>query len=84
MNLLTIQDPFESAGEQHIDSFRVPGLNQAKKLWDKWRSTLNTRYVRVHENDQAAIRANTPPDIDPSDWQHLLERRMFTPQFQVS
>ena len=84
MILLTFQDPFESAGEHMIDTYRLPGLYQAKKLWYRWRSLLNAKYVKAHENEVARIRANNPPDMDPSDWHFVLDRRMLTAPFKVS
>ncbi|XP_047306700.1 uncharacterized protein LOC124910128 [Impatiens glandulifera] len=76
-----ITDPFRSVGE-HIDTYRRQGLYHAKQLWGRWRCQLNTQYIKALEGDETAIRANPPPEIAPSDWHYLLDRRFFTPEFK--
>ena len=83
MNLLGVQDPFQSAGEQ-IDTYRVPSLFQARKLWNRYRSLLYTSYVKDHEGDLARVRANPPKGFDQSDWQFILERRLLIENLKVS
>ena len=59
-------------------------MDHVRVTWDRFRCDINRDYIKPHNRDVVAIRANVLDEYSQKDWDYILDHRFLKDDFKVN